>query len=56
VHQVEGRDIYQSYIGSSGNPGYRDIAVVAAIVAGQRVAPGVSLDINPASRPKPLNS
>jgi len=50
VRGVEGQDIYQSYIGSSANPGYRDIAVVAAIVAGRRVASGVSLDINPASR------
>jgi aconitate hydratase len=47
---VEGQEIYQSYIGSSANPGYRDIAVVAEIVAGQPVASGVSLDINPASR------
>jgi aconitate hydratase len=50
VREVEGQEIYQSYIGSSANPGYRDVAVVSAIVAGQRVAPGVSLDINPASR------
>jgi aconitate hydratase len=50
VREVEGQDIYQSYIGSSANPGYRDIAVVAAIVAGRRLASGVSLDINPASR------
>jgi aconitate hydratase len=50
VREVEGQDIYQSYIGSSANPGYRDIAVVAEIIAGRQVAPGVSLDINPASR------
>ena len=50
VREVEGQDIYQSYIGSSANPGYRDIAVVAEIVGGRRVASGVSLDINPASR------
>jgi aconitate hydratase len=50
VREVEGQEIYQSYIGSSANPGYRDIAVVAEIVAGRRVASGVSLDINPASR------
>ena len=36
VREVEGQDIYQSYIGSSANPGYRDIAVVAEIVAGRR--------------------
>jgi aconitate hydratase len=50
VREVEGQEIYQSYIGSSANPGYRDLAIVAAMVAGRRVAPGVSLDINPASR------
>jgi aconitate hydratase len=50
VREVEGQDIYQSYIGSSANPGYRDIAAVAEMVAGRRVASGVSLDINPASR------
>ena len=50
VRAVEGQEIYQSYIGSSAISGYRDIAIVAAIIEGQRVAPGVSLDINPASR------
>jgi aconitate hydratase len=50
VREVEGQEIYQAYIGSSANPGYRDAAVVAAIVAGRRIASGVSLDINPASR------
>jgi aconitate hydratase len=50
VREVAKQDIYQAYIGSSANPGYRDIAVVGAIVAGKRVAPGVSLDINPTSR------
>lgn len=50
VAEVTGEDIYQAYIGSSANPGYRDIAVVAEIVNGRRVPSGVSLDINPASR------
>lgn len=50
VREVAGGDIYQAYIGSSANPGYRDIAVVAEMVKDRRVAPGVSLDINPASR------
>ena len=50
VAEVAGEEIYQAYIGSSANPGYRDIAVVAEIVKGRRVPPGVSLDINPASR------
>src|SRR5690625_4712970 len=50
VTEVAGEPIYQSYIGSSGNPGYRDIAVVAQMVEGKQVANGVSLDINPTSR------
>lgn len=50
VRELAGTPIHQAYIGSSANPGYRDFASVAAIVRGQRVAPGVSLDINPASR------
>ncbi len=50
VREVAGTPIYQSYVGSSANPGYRDIAVVAEIVRGRHAADGVSLDINPASR------
>lgn len=50
VTEITGEKIYQSYIGSSGNPGYRDIAVVAQMVEGKKIAEGVSLDINPASR------
>jgi aconitate hydratase len=50
VREVAGTRIYQSYIGSSANPGYRDIAVVAEIVRGKRTDDGVSFDINPASR------
>ncbi len=50
VREVEGEPIYQAYIGSSANPGYRDFAVPAAMVRGRRVAEGVSLDVNPTSR------
>ena len=50
VAELAGEDIYQAYVGSSANPGYRDFAVVAEIVAGRAAAEGVSLDINPASR------
>jgi aconitate hydratase len=50
VQEVVGQEIYQAYVGSSANPGYRDLAVVAEIVAGRPVSPTVSLDINPASR------
>ncbi len=50
VREVAGEPIYQSYVGSSANPGYRDIAVAAEIVKDRTVHPGVSLDINPTSR------
>ncbi len=50
VREVAGTDIYQAYIGSSANPGYRDFAVAAEIVRGQRVQERVSFDINPTSR------
>jgi aconitate hydratase len=50
VSQVAGRPIYQSYVGSSANPGYRDFAIVARMVGGRQVANGVSFDINPTSR------
>lgn len=50
VTEVAGTPIYQSYIGSSANPGYRDFAITAEIVKGKQVAEGVSLDVNPTSR------
>jgi len=50
VRQVAGEKIYQSYVGSSANPGYRDFAMVAKIVDGRKVADGISFDVNPTSR------
>ncbi|SFU56632.1 aconitate hydratase [Halomonas korlensis] len=50
VSEAAGQPLHQAYIGSSGNPGYRDIAVVAEIVKGKSVAGNVSLDINPSTR------
>jgi aconitate hydratase len=50
VREVAGLQIYQSYIGSSANPGYRDFAITAQIVKGRKVADNVSFDINPTSR------
>jgi aconitate hydratase len=50
VRELSGIPIYQSYVGSSANPGYRDFAIVAQMVKEQRVAGHVSLDINPTSR------
>lgn len=50
VREVAGQRIYQAYIGSSANPGYRDFAVPAMMVRGRRVHERVSFDINPTSR------
>lgn len=50
VTEVAGTPIYQSYVGSSANPGYRDFAIAAQIVDGKHIAKGLSFDINPTSR------
>jgi len=50
VKQVAGKAVFQTYIGSSANPGFRDFAIAAAAVGGQHTHPGVSFDINPTSR------
>lgn len=50
VREVAGQSIYQAYLGSSANPGYRDFAVAAEMVRGRRVHDGVSFDVNPTSR------
>jgi aconitate hydratase len=50
VREVAGEEIAQAVIGSSANPGLRDFAIAAAIVAGRQTAPQVSFDINPTSR------
>ncbi|MGH8114674.1 MAG: aconitate hydratase, partial [Rhodanobacteraceae bacterium] len=50
VSEIAGQPLYQAYIGSSANPGYRDYAMAAAIVEGKTVSGQVSFDINPSSR------
>lgn len=50
VSEIAGTPIYQTYIGSSANPGYRDFAMAAEIVKGRNIADGLSFDINPTSR------
>ncbi len=50
VAEVAGREIYQSYIGSSANPGLRDFALPSLMVDGRQVHPRVSFDVNPTSR------
>jgi aconitate hydratase len=50
VREVAGQEIAQVVIGSSANPGLRDFAIAAAMVAGRQTVPQVSFDINPTSR------
>jgi aconitate hydratase len=50
VREVAGAEIYQSYIGSSANPGLRDFAIAALIMNGRQAHDRVSFDINPTSR------
>jgi aconitate hydratase len=50
VRDVEGEPIYQSYIGSSANPGFRDFWISSEIVKGRKADADVSFDINPTSR------
>ena len=50
VREVAGTPIYQAYVGSSANPGYRDFAVAANMVRGRHIHANVSLDVNPTSR------
>ena len=50
VREVAGEEVYQAYVGSSANPGYRDFAVAAEMVKGRKVHERVSFDVNPTSR------
>ncbi len=50
VREVAGKSIFQSMIGSSANPGMRDFAIAAMVIAGKKSQDHVSLDINPTSR------
>jgi aconitate hydratase len=50
VRDVAGQGLYQAYIGSSANPGYRDFVIAALMVRGRKVASSVSFDVNPTSR------
>jgi aconitate hydratase len=50
VKEIAGEDIYQAYIGSSANPGFRDFAIAALMVKNKRIPPRISFDINPTMR------
>ena len=55
VAEVEGERVYQAYVGSSANPGFRDFAIAAEMLRDRRVDPGVSFDVNPSTRQVLLN-
>ncbi|MDN5861617.1 MAG: aconitate hydratase, partial [Pseudonocardia sp.] len=50
VREVAGETVSQVVVGSSANPGLRDFAVVAAMVAGRQTDAALSFDVNPTSR------
>jgi len=50
VAEIVGEPVYQAYIGSSANPGYRDFAISALMVEDRHRKSDVSFDVNPSSR------
>lgn len=50
VAEVAGTPVHQVVIGSCTNSSYKDMATVAAILKGRRIAPTVSLVVAPGSR------
>ncbi|MBM4287316.1 MAG: aconitate hydratase [Deltaproteobacteria bacterium] len=50
VSEVEGLPVQQVAIGSCSNSSFRDLMIVGKILAGRKIHPSVSLDINPGSR------
>ncbi len=50
VRNFAGIAVQQVCVGSCTNSSYRDLAIVAAVLRGNTVAPGVSLTINPGSK------
>ncbi len=50
VIEVAGKEILQSYIGSSANPGLRDFGICALMLENQRISEKVSYDVNPSTR------
>jgi aconitate hydratase len=50
VREIAGEPVYQAYVGSSANPGYRDFVMTSLMVKDRRAANGVSFDVNPSTR------
>jgi aconitate hydratase len=50
VSGIEGTNVEQVIIGSCTNSSYKELMVVAAVLQGRKIIPGVSLHITPGSR------
>jgi len=50
VAEVAGLPVHQVAIGSCSNSSFRDLMIVSKILAGKKIHPQVSLEINPGSR------
>lgn len=50
VTQVAGKLVFQTMVGSSANPGFRDFRIAALMVQNKRIHERVSFDIIPSSR------
>jgi aconitate hydratase len=50
VSEIEGTNVEQVIIGSCTNSSYKELMVVAAVLQGRKIIPGVSLHITPGSR------
>lgn len=50
VRDVAGTPVAQVCVGSSVNSGYEDLAIVAAVLAGRTLPPGLVLTVTPGSR------
>lgn len=50
VREVEGTEVRQVAVGSSVNSSYRDLMVVAKVLKGKHVAPGLHMTLSPGSR------
>jgi aconitate hydratase len=50
VREVAGTEVAQVCVGSSVNSGFEDLAIVAAVLKGQRLPPSVVMTVTPGSR------
>jgi aconitate hydratase len=50
VHEVAGTEVAQVCVGSSVNSGYEDLALVAAVLRGQKLPPSLAMTVTPGSR------